>query len=185
MTRSNALIRGLERTVMTFVSGALGLRARNRPQRTEPLGAQRVLICKWCCLGDAIVSLYAVREFKRRNPDIVIDMLVETMALLPEFRLRIIGDGPERWNLAELAHDLGLEGRVDFRGHIDNGRLEDGLEGASLLVMPTGENARQAEQFGKAAIEGVSCGLPVLASRTGNLAALARVFPTLAARDLD
>jgi len=114
-----------------------------------------------------------------------VDLLVETMALLPEFRLRIIGDGPERWNLAELAHDLGLDARVDFRGHIENGRLEEGLEGASLLVMPTAENARQAEQFGKAAIEGVSCGLPVLASRTGNLTALAVVFPTVAARDLD
>jgi glycosyltransferase involved in cell wall biosynthesis len=114
-----------------------------------------------------------------------VDLLVESMPLLPGFSLRIIGDGPERWKLAELVRDLGLQSRVDFRGHIDNGSLEDGLEGASLVVMPTGENPRQAEQFGKAAIEGVSCGLPVLASRTGNLASLALLFPTLSALDLD
>ncbi len=56
------------------------IRARegNRPKAAEPTGRQRVLICKWCCLGDAIVSLYAIREFKRRHPDIVIDMLVSS-----------------------------------------------------------------------------------------------------------
>jgi glycosyltransferase involved in cell wall biosynthesis len=114
-----------------------------------------------------------------------VDLVIETLALLPGFRLRIIGDGPERWRLAELVQDLGLEARVDFRGHIDNGDLELGLEGASMVILPTSENARQAEQFGKAAIEGVSCGLPVLASRTGNLASLAGQFPTLCALDLD
>ena len=114
-----------------------------------------------------------------------VDLVIETLALLPGFRLRIIGDGPERWKLAELMRDLGLEARVDFRGHIDNGDLESGLEGASMLILPTAGNARQAEQFGKAAIEGVSCGLPVLASRTGNLASLAGQFPTVTALDLD
>lgn len=114
-----------------------------------------------------------------------VDLLIESLALLPGFRLRILGDGPERRRLAQLAGELGMGTRVDFLGHIDNGGLEDGLEGASLLVMPTSENARQAEQFGKAAVEGVSCGLPVLANRTGNLAALAGMFPTLYAVDLD
>ncbi|MDB5106957.1 MAG: putative glycosyltransferase [Fibrobacteres bacterium] len=114
-----------------------------------------------------------------------VDLLVECLALLPGFRLRIIGDGPERLRLETLVKALGLGTRVEFRGHVDNGRLEDSLEGASVLVLPTGENARQAEQFGKAAIEGVSCGLPVLASRTGNLADLARIFPTLSAMDMD
>jgi heptosyltransferase-2 len=78
MTRSNALIRGLERGVMTLVSGLIGLRARRRPKPPGPQGPQTVLICKWCCMGDAIVSLYAIREFKRRHPEVVIDMLVSS-----------------------------------------------------------------------------------------------------------
>ncbi|MEO6098208.1 MAG: glycosyltransferase [Fibrobacteria bacterium] len=114
-----------------------------------------------------------------------VDLLVESLALLPGFRLRIIGDGPERRRLADRVGELGMQARVEFRGHLDNAMLEDGLEGASLLVLPTAENARQAEQFGKAAVEGVSCGLPVLASRTGNLASLAGIFPTLSAVELD
>jgi glycosyltransferase involved in cell wall biosynthesis len=114
-----------------------------------------------------------------------VDVLVRALGLLPDFRLRVIGDGPERARLEALAGGLGVAARVEFRGHLDNRDLEDGLEDAGLLVLPTGENPRQAEQFGKAAVEGVSCGLPVLVSRTGNLAALAEAFPTLAARDLD
>jgi glycosyltransferase involved in cell wall biosynthesis len=114
-----------------------------------------------------------------------VHLLVEALELLPGYRLRIVGDGPERERLRGLAKDRGLEERVAFLGHVDNGDLESRLDGASLLVLPTGENGRQAEQFGKAALEGVSCGLPVLASRTGNLARLAETIPTLAARDLD
>lgn len=114
-----------------------------------------------------------------------VHLLVESLARLPGWRLRVLGDGPERERLEALAREAGVEGRVEFRGHVDNASLEDHLEGVSLLALPTGENPRQAEQFGKAALEAVSCGLPVLASRTGNLAALAGDFPTLSARDLD
>jgi len=111
------------------------------------------------------------------------DLVVESLAHLPEFRLRIIGDGPEGPRLRALADALGLASRVDFRGHVENGELDSALAGASLLIMPTGENPRQAEQFGKAALEAVTLGLPVLASRTGNLAALAAGFSTIRAGD--
>jgi glycosyltransferase involved in cell wall biosynthesis len=117
-----------------------------------------------------------------------VDLLIEAMARLPEFRLRILGDGPERGRLEKRAADLGLLGpgsRVEFRGHVPNADLEEALEGCSLLVLPTGENPRQAEQFGKAAAEAITLGLPVLASRGGNLAALAGAFPTVRALDLD
>lgn len=114
-----------------------------------------------------------------------VHLILEALALLPGFRLRIVGDGPERGRLETLARARGLEERAEFLGHVPNARLEGALEGASLLILPTAENARQAEQFGKAALEGVTLGLPVLTSKGGNLAGLAAAFPTLAARELD
>lgn len=114
-----------------------------------------------------------------------VHLLIEGLGLLPGYTLRIIGDGPARPGLEALADALGLAPRVEFLGHVGNEGLEAALAGTSLLVVPTAENPRQAEQFGKAAVEGVSLGLPVLASRTGNLAALAGRFPTLIACDLD
>jgi glycosyltransferase involved in cell wall biosynthesis len=114
-----------------------------------------------------------------------VELILEALADLPGFRLRIAGDGPERGRLEALARERGLEGRAEFLGHVPNARLERALEGCGLLILPTGENAAQAEQFGKAALEGVTMGLPVLASKGGNLADLAAAFPTIAARDLD
>lgn len=78
MTRSNAFIRTLEAAAMRGVLALIRLRERERPAPVEPQGRQRVLICKWCCMGDAIVSLYAIRDFKLRHPEIVIDMLVSS-----------------------------------------------------------------------------------------------------------
>jgi glycosyltransferase involved in cell wall biosynthesis len=114
-----------------------------------------------------------------------VHLIVQSLCLLPGFQLRIIGDGPERANLEALAGNLGVADRIEFYGHIQNSDLEKSLEGVTLLVLPTAENSRQAEQFGKAALEGIACGLPVLASRTGNLATLSQSLPTLVALDLD
>lgn len=114
-----------------------------------------------------------------------VHLLVEAVALMPGWRLRVIGDGPERGRLEALSRALGVQEACDFRGHVDNADLEESLDGCTLLALPTGENARQAEQFGKAALEAVSCGLPVIASATGNLARLADSVPTLTARRLD
>ena len=114
-----------------------------------------------------------------------VELILEALAELPGFRLRIAGDGPERGRLEALARERGLRDRAEFLGHVPNARLERALEGCALLILPTGENPRQAEQFGKAALEGVTMGLPVLASKGGNLADLAAAYPTISARELD
>ena len=75
MARSNALVRGLERLIMPGVMRLLRPRPGS-PRPKEPGGPQRILVCKWCCLGDAVVSLYALRAFKRSHPEIAIDVLV-------------------------------------------------------------------------------------------------------------
>lgn len=113
-----------------------------------------------------------------------VHLLVQSLCLLQGFQLRIIGDGPERSNLEWLARNLKVLDRIEFCGYIHNSDLANSLEGVALLILPTAENARQAEQFGKAALEGIACGLPVLASRTGNLATLSQSLPTLVAADL-
>lgn len=75
MKRSNACVRALERAVMPALL-RLSRRSPGAPRPREPEGSHRALICKWCCLGDAVVSLYAMREFKRRHPEAVLDVLV-------------------------------------------------------------------------------------------------------------
>jgi len=78
----------------------------------------------------------------------------------PDVRYLVIGDGPERARLQQLAADLGLAGRVDFAGQLPH---EDALARAgtcSLLVMPSIEEA-----FGVAYIEAMAGGVPAVGSR--------------------
>ena len=75
MTRSNSTVRSLEDLAMRAF---LAFTRRGSRPRPPPVGSHRTLICKWCCMGDAIVSLYAIREFKRLNPGISIEMLVSS-----------------------------------------------------------------------------------------------------------
>lgn len=69
-----ALFRRFENLISQGLAKALS-RRRRRPVPADP---RHVLMVKSCCLGDAVLSLYAVREFKRRHPDCRIEALVSS-----------------------------------------------------------------------------------------------------------
>ena len=77
-------------------------------------------------------------------------------------RLLMIGDGPERGKAMSLANELNISGRVSFLGSFP--RVEDVLAIADLFLLPSIK-----ESFGLAALEAMSCGVPVIASRTGGV----------------
>lgn len=54
-----------------------------------------------------------------------------------DFHLRILGDGPERQNLENLAHELGLQARVKFLGSVPMENVDDALGSADAIVMPS------------------------------------------------
>lgn len=76
----------------------------------------------------------------------------------------IVGDGPERARLEQLAHELGVRGRVEFLGARPNDEMPGLLRSASLAVFPS-----LMEATSVAALECLSCGVPVAASRVGGL----------------
>jgi len=89
----------------------------------------------------------------------------------PETHLAIVGDtsGKGFWdNVAEVKgfveRNPPLDKHVHFTGYITDPALADLLNGASALVFPS-----LWEGFGLPAVEAMSCGLPVLASRRGSL----------------
>jgi N-acetyl-alpha-D-glucosaminyl L-malate synthase BshA len=77
-------------------------------------------------------------------------------------RLWLIGDGPELKDCLELAHELGVAADTESLGVIH--RVEEVLRDAHLLLQPSG-----SEAFGLAALEAMSCGLPVVGYRVGGL----------------
>lgn len=77
-------------------------------------------------------------------------------------RLLMIGDGPARRECQELALELDLAGRVQF---IDfTPAVERFMAVADVFLLPSEE-----ESFGLVALEAMSCGVPVVASRAGGL----------------
>jgi glycosyltransferase involved in cell wall biosynthesis len=84
---------------------------------------------------------------------------------LPEARLLIVGDGPERTRLECLANDLGIEAAVDFNGHLDSMAMEDALASAWVQAVPS----LWEEPFGLVAAESMMRGTAVVASNAGGL----------------
>jgi glycosyltransferase involved in cell wall biosynthesis len=98
-----------------------------------------------------------------------LDHALRAMALLRDrgHRLRylIIGEGPARRELEELARRLDLSGRVVFTGSLANALLPDYYALADVAVYPS----VGAETFGIAMGEALACGVPVVSTRVGGI----------------
>lgn len=77
-------------------------------------------------------------------------------------RLVLVGDGPERPKIEQLVKTLGLQADVCFLGA--RADFVGILQRSDLFLLPSAE-----ESFGLAALEAMSCGVPVIASRTGGI----------------
>jgi len=76
----------------------------------------------------------------------------------------IVGDGPERARLESLARELRVDGAVRFLGAKPNSEMPGLLAWAEAAVFPS-----LMEATSVAALEAMSCAVPVAASRVGGL----------------
>jgi len=83
---------------------------------------------------------------------------------LPAVRLVIAGKGALETELRERASHLGVDQSVVFTGYVAGGVLGHVYHCSDVLVVPS-----LYEPFGIVALEGMICGLPVIASATGGL----------------
>jgi glycosyltransferase involved in cell wall biosynthesis len=111
----------------------------------------------------------------RLVPEKGIDVLIRAFSLIQsshqDSRLIIVGDGPSRPSLTALTDELGLSGRVDFRGHLSQADTAAAIRAAWCLCVPS----LWEEPFGMIAAEAQMQGIPVIASRAGGLAEIIEV----------
>jgi glycosyltransferase involved in cell wall biosynthesis len=86
--------------------------------------------------------------------------IIEALARrFPALTLRLAGDGPERPRLEREVRELGLAGRLIFRGALTAAEVRQELRQATLLLLPS-----SYESFGIVALEAMAAGVPVVAS---------------------
>jgi len=89
-----------------------------------------------------------------------IDHLIEALRQLPDLRLVVVGDGPDRPRLAQLAAPLG--GRVIFKGQMARKNVHRLIRAAEGLALYSGY-----EGLSHTLLESLTLGTPVLASDIG------------------
>ncbi|HEU0081169.1 MAG TPA: glycosyltransferase family 4 protein [Candidatus Paceibacterota bacterium] len=91
--------------------------------------------------------------------------IVEALKHLPEsVKLLVLGQGQEEAELRRLARDLGVDGRVVFKGFVSHDDLPRYLQASDIFVRPS-----VSEGFGNSFIEAMAAGVPVIATPVGGI----------------
>ncbi|OGG49580.1 hypothetical protein A2704_07185 [Candidatus Kaiserbacteria bacterium RIFCSPHIGHO2_01_FULL_54_36b] len=101
--------------------------------------------------------VYMGRVSYEKSIDQLLKALVLLVPQMPDIKLVIVGDGPERAKLGNLAKSLGIEQNVHFSGFLFDERLTEVLQTSDLFV-----TASKSENMPLAVLEAMACGLPVV-----------------------
>jgi glycosyltransferase involved in cell wall biosynthesis len=104
--------------------------------------------------------LFAGRIVPAKGLDVLLRAACEV-----DCELVVCGAGRQLNEMRELAHSLGLGGRVSFAGWLDEHALARELADASVVAIPS----LWPEPFGLVGIEALAAGRPVVASATGGI----------------
>jgi N-acetyl-alpha-D-glucosaminyl L-malate synthase BshA len=135
--------------VPNFIDPARYEHVRNGP------GARR-----WGKPGERLlVHISNFRPVKRVMD--VIGIFERVMRKVPS-RLVLVGDGPDRGKVEQYCRENRICGAISFIGSLP--LIEEVLVGADVFLLPS-----ESESFGLAALEAMSCEVPVIATQAGGL----------------
>jgi glycosyltransferase involved in cell wall biosynthesis len=180
-------LRAYEREAMTRANGwiafgetvraALGHRPgyADRPVRVIPPGVDlerfrpdaevgRAMRARLGWPVDAFVVGYLGRFVKQKGIETVTDVVV---GCHPEWRALFVGGGDLESSLRSFARRHA--GRVHVQTGIAHGDVPAWLNTMSVLCAPSRTTRRWREQFGRMLIEAMACGVPVIASDSGEM----------------
>jgi glycosyltransferase involved in cell wall biosynthesis len=100
-----------------------------------------------------------------------IPVLFESLRMLQseeyDFELTLVGDGPDRQALKEMARQMGIADRVVFAGFASQEGVRDHLRQSDIFILPS-----FAEGVPVSLMEAMACGVPVIATYVGGVVEL-------------
>lgn len=108
--------------------------------------------------------LFVGSLIQRKGVKYLLQAMPEVFTSFPDFRLVIVGEGPEKPFLQQLVKELRIENRVIFVGAQPQQEVQKLMRLSKVLVLPSLE-----EGMGVVLVEALACGTPVVASCVGGI----------------
>ena len=105
--------------------------------------------------------LFVGNLIKRKGIDVLLRSFASLEELFPDARLTIVGGGPEKTSLENLARDLGISAKVSFLDEVDDKTLASLYHGSAVVILPS-----YSEVFGVVILEAFAANRPVIATAT-------------------
>jgi glycosyltransferase involved in cell wall biosynthesis len=87
--------------------------------------------------------------------------------LTGDWRLRIVGSGPEKARLLALAEQLNISAKIEWIGWVASTDMPAQYHQLDVLVVPSLTRPNWKEQFGRVLVEAMASGIPVVGSDSG------------------
>jgi glycosyltransferase involved in cell wall biosynthesis len=170
-TISGSVGKIIERLTMRLPDGIVAIsqktrddliKSKVRPERIDviPVGIDLERIIEIAPTARTTDVLFAGRLIHEKRVDLLLNAIAIAKKEVPMISCAIIGDGPERSTLEDLAASLGLEKNVVFTGFVDQDGLTAYMKSSKVFVLPS-----EREGFGLVIIEANACRLPVICIR--------------------
>lgn len=122
------------------------------------------------CKENELLVLSVARLVEKKGIKYLIEAFAKVLKKIPDCRLAIIGDGPLRNSLIDLAKTLKISDKVKFVGEVNHKELPKYYCAADLFVLPsiidsTGDRETQGVVF----LEAMASKLAVMGTNTGGI----------------
>jgi glycosyltransferase involved in cell wall biosynthesis len=129
-----------------------------KPVRNITNGIDARAIARLAPARETSDIIFVGRLLAHKNVDLLVRAVAEIHEVRPSIRCLIVGDGPERELLENLARELGVTSNIQFKGFVakDRDKLRL-LKASKVFALPS-----TREGFGIVALEAMACGLSVV-----------------------
>lgn len=119
--------------------------------------------------GQRLITV--ARLVARKNVEASIRAVGVLRKTFPDIHLDIVGDGPERHRLEQVAQELEVQSVVTFHGSVTEQRKWELLRSSDIFVLVpiVRDGGVDVEGLGLVYLEAAAVGLPIIASATGGV----------------